>query len=110
MSDFLWTFPRTGLAKALDGLTALRVELGLPPGALPGNALGDPRDGWHWLDRPDPARPWPRLSHGLATRERGDQLHRSRRQDRYAPREGHPTKFHRRTDKRPEFGPTQYGG
>lgn len=44
MSDNLWSFPRTGLARALEGLAALRDGLGLPPDAQPGNALGDPRD------------------------------------------------------------------
>jgi len=44
MTDYLWNCPRTSLDKALAGLTALRIELELPPGTLPGNALGDLRD------------------------------------------------------------------
>ena len=44
MNDYLWNFPTTGLALALQGLDALRAELSLPPNAMPGNALGDPRD------------------------------------------------------------------
>jgi hypothetical protein len=53
--DYLWTFPRTGLDKALTGLTALRIELGLPSGTLPGNALGDPRDASGAVVTPLPA-------------------------------------------------------
>ena len=44
MSDYRVNFPVTGLALALEGLDALRAEMGLPQGALPGNALGDRRD------------------------------------------------------------------
>ena len=44
MSDYRVNFPVTGLALALEGLDALRAEMGLPEGALPGSALGDPRN------------------------------------------------------------------
>ena len=41
MTDFIWNFPTAGLALALEGLDALRADLGTEA-AL--NALGDPRD------------------------------------------------------------------
>ena len=41
MSDLLYNFPTTGLALALDGLAALRADVG---DSGPLNALGDPRD------------------------------------------------------------------
>lgn len=44
MTDYLWNFPKTGLALALDGLKALRTDLGLTDDVMPLNALGDPRD------------------------------------------------------------------
>ena len=55
MTDYLWNFPTTGLALALDGLDALRTELGLPAGVLPGNALGDRRDALGVIVTPLPA-------------------------------------------------------
>jgi hypothetical protein len=68
VSDYLWNFPTTGLALALGGLDALRVELGLDATALFGNALGDPRDangdvvapnaGRDITDPPPPAPAW----------------------------------------------------
>ena len=41
MSDLLYSFPTTGLALALDGLAALRADVG---DSGPLNALGDPRN------------------------------------------------------------------
>ena len=55
MSDYLWNFPVTGLALALEGLDALRAELGLAPGTVPGNALGDRRDATGAIVTPLPA-------------------------------------------------------
>jgi hypothetical protein len=115
MTDYLWNFPRTSLSKALTGLTALRVELDLPPGTLPGNALGDPRDATGamvtqaqraakpasnpviWIGRP-----------GSAATSFTDPAGKTVT----VPAKGDPTKFymHIRTDKTVQkFDPTQYG-
>ncbi len=44
MTDYRWNFPTSGLALALDGLAALRAELGLSEDAMLQNALGDQRN------------------------------------------------------------------
>ncbi len=44
MTDHRWNFPTSGLALALDGLAALRAELGLSEDAMLQNALGDHRN------------------------------------------------------------------
>jgi len=44
MTDYRWNFPTSGLALALDGLAALRAELGLSDDAMLQNALGDHRN------------------------------------------------------------------
>jgi len=44
VNDYRYNFPTSGLALALDGMAALRTELGLDDTALPANALGDRRD------------------------------------------------------------------
>jgi len=44
MTDYRWNFPTSGLALALDGLDALRAELGLSEDAMMQNALGEQRN------------------------------------------------------------------
>jgi len=44
MTDHRWNFPTSGLALALDGLAALRAELGLSEDAMLHNALGEQRN------------------------------------------------------------------
>jgi hypothetical protein len=110
MTDYLWNCPRTSLDKALAGLTALRIELDLPPGTLPGNALGDLRDASGavvtrtptdppsatWIGRPgSPATSYTDPAGKTVT----------------VPAKGDPTKFymHIRTDKKAEkFDPSMY--
>jgi len=44
MTDYRWNFPTSGLALALDGLAALRAELGMSEDAMLQNALGEQRN------------------------------------------------------------------
>ena len=113
MTDYLWNFPTSGLALALEGLDALRTELDLPHGALPGNALGDRRDALGVIVTPpaDSATPdrtvWigrPGSAAASFTDLAGTTVE--------IPAKGDPAKYymHIRTDKDvPGFDPAVYG-
>jgi len=115
VTDYRWNFPTSGLALALDGLAALRAELGMSEDVMLQNALGDHRnaagevatitmDGMRstsdavWTGRP-----------GSAAASYSDELS-SKTID--IPAKGSPDRYymHIRTDAdAPGFDPAQYG-
>ena len=117
MSDYRVNFPVTGLALALEGLDALRAEMGLPSGALPGNALGDRRDTSGDVVTPLPAdditKPAPDVTAWIGRPGSAASSYKDMNgQDVEIPAKGDPGRYymHIRTGaEAPDFDPAAYG-
>ena len=117
MSDYRVNFPVTGLALALDGLDALRTELGLAKNVLPGNALGDRRgvngDVVTTLPADDLSKPAPDVTAWIGRPGSAASSYKDMNgQDVEVPAKGDPSRYymHIRTDKdAPDFDPAAYG-
>ena len=117
MSDYLVNFPTSGLALALEGLDRLRMEMGLPPGTLPGNALGDRRDASGdvvtTLPADDLTKPAPDVTAWIGRPGSAASSYKDMNgQNVEVPAKGDPTRYymHIRTDaEAPDFDPAAYG-